>query len=481
MPHQAEPAVSPAHAVPPDAAPVLISVENVGKAYRLFERPQDRLKEQLLFRLGRRYGHDFWAVRGVSLELRRGERVGVIGRNGSGKSTVLQMIAGTLAPTEGRIGVRGRVAALLELGSGFNPNFTGRENVLLNGTLLGLSREQIEQRFDDIASFADIGEFLEQPVKTYSSGMLVRLAFAVATAVEADVLLVDEALAVGDVFFRQKCYERLDDLRARGTAVVLVSHSMGEVEQFCQRTLLLDQGRPLFLGPSTEAVNRYYLLQQGPASAAVRRPAAAPQAAQSVQAGAGPQDWPAAAAAFLDLAGLTQVTSGGARCTAFAICDPAGRPCRHFAQGERALFYYEFETTEAIDVPVGGLTLRSDRAVIVHGKTTLEYGSEAPRRLPPGSRVRFRQSVTLSLAVGEYTVSPGLAALDSWTYDRRSMLTHDQLSAAVTRLCHMPNAASFTVALRPPAAPVQLLHHGVADLPGDCTVAVAAAARDGAR
>ena len=204
---------------------------------------------------------DFWALRHVSFEVAPGERFGVIGRNGSGKSTLLQMIAGTLAPTEGEITVTGRVAALLELGSGFNPDFTGRENVFINGAIHGLSREQVADRFDAIAAFADIGEFIDQPVKLYSSGMFVRLAFAVGTSIDADILLIDEALAVGDVFFRQKCYRRLDELRERGVSIVLVSHGLGDIEQFCDRALLVERGEALFVGPSVEAVKRYYLLE----------------------------------------------------------------------------------------------------------------------------------------------------------------------------------------------------------------------------
>ena len=204
---------------------------------------------------------DFWALRHVSFEVAPGERFGVIGRNGSGKSTLLQMIAGTLAPTEGEITVTGRVAALLELGSGFNPDFTGRENVFINGAIHGLSREQVADRFDAIAAFADIGEFIDQPVKLYSSGMFVRLAFAVGTTIDADILLIDEALAVGDVFFRQKCYRRLDELRERGVSIVLVSHGLGDIEQFCDRALLVERGEALFVGPSVEAVKRYYLLE----------------------------------------------------------------------------------------------------------------------------------------------------------------------------------------------------------------------------
>jgi lipopolysaccharide transport system ATP-binding protein len=464
-------------AVPPEAdeGVAAIVVRGIGKAYRLYGKPEDRLKEQLLWRFGRQYGRDFWALSDVSFSIGRGERFGVIGRNGSGKSTLLQIIAGVLAPSSGEVQVRGRVAALLELGSGFNPQFTGRENVVMNATLLGLAPSEIEARYDGIVAFADIGDFIDQPVKTYSSGMLVRLAFAVATAVDADVLLVDEALAVGDVFFRQKCYRRLEELRERGTSVILVSHAMTEVEQFCKRALLLDRGRPLFVGPALEAVNRYYLVEQGgQQEATVAVDASSPVLPLSpVPRSSVPHsfDWPVPDA-FVDLAHVTQVTNDWARCTALAVCDGQGRACRHFRQGERAVFFSEFEIRQDIEVPVCGLSLRNDKGTVVHGKSTLEYDSAVPFNIPAGARLRTRQEIALALAVGEYTITPGLAAVARTAYDRRGILTHEQLSAEVVRLCHLPAATSVSVSLRDPGRGVSLLHHGVADLPGSCDASV---------
>lgn len=235
---------------------VVVRIRDAGKCYHMYDRPADRLK-QALFRWRRTYFREFWAVRGVSLEVRRGEAVGIIGRNGSGKSTLLQMIAGTLAPTEGSVEIAGRVAALLELGSGFNPEFSGRDNVYLNGAILGLSRQEIDERFDAIASFADIGPFIDQPVKTYSSGMLVRLAFAVQVQVEPDLLIVDEALAVGDALFQKRCFQRLEQLRSQGVTLLFVSHDQESVRTLTSRALLLHEGRPRALGPSGEVVLEY--------------------------------------------------------------------------------------------------------------------------------------------------------------------------------------------------------------------------------
>jgi lipopolysaccharide transport system ATP-binding protein len=234
-----------------------VRATGLGKLYRIYRRPQDRLKHMLLGRFGRRWGEEFWALRDVSFEVARGEAVGVIGRNGSGKSTLLQIIAGTLAPTEGQVEVRGRVAALLELGSGFNPDFSGRENVFLNGAILGLGRAEIERRFDDIAAFADIGAFMEQPTRLYSSGMAVRLAFAVQAFSQPDILIVDEALAVGDIAFQHKCMRHIQRLVADGTALLFVSHSAETVKRFCQRGLWLDGGAVRFYGQASAAVERY--------------------------------------------------------------------------------------------------------------------------------------------------------------------------------------------------------------------------------
>ncbi|MEI8197922.1 MAG: ABC transporter ATP-binding protein, partial [Phycisphaerae bacterium] len=217
----------------------------------------DRLL-QTLWRGRRKFYREFWALRNVDLEIRRGECVGIIGRNGSGKSTLLQMIAGTLTPTEGEVQVRGRVVALLELGSGFNPDFTGRENVYLNGSILGLSAREIDQRFAAIAAFADIGDFMEQPVKTYSSGMYVRLAFAVVVNVDPDVLIVDEALAVGDMFFQSKCISHMRALLDRGVTLLFVSHDMGAIKSLCHRAIWLEHGELKDAGTASAVVDHYF-------------------------------------------------------------------------------------------------------------------------------------------------------------------------------------------------------------------------------
>ncbi|MDX2186805.1 MAG: ABC transporter ATP-binding protein [Opitutaceae bacterium] len=248
-----------------------LKISGLDKAYRIWRSPASRLQAAMLGGLANlvppmrqgiaRYRsalyHDFFALRGIDFEVRRGESVAIIGRNGSGKSTLLQVVAGTLPPTRGTIETNGRVAALLELGSGFNPEYTGRENVLLNATVLGLTPAQAKERFPAIEEFADIGEFIDQPVKTYSTGMAVRLAFAVLTQIEPEILIIDEALAVGDFLFQQKCFDVIRKFRASGCTFLFVSHSMGSVLELCDRAVLLEGGKMSFIGPADEAVRLY--------------------------------------------------------------------------------------------------------------------------------------------------------------------------------------------------------------------------------
>ena len=236
---------------------VVLKVENVGKRYEIYEAPHHRLLQTLL-RGKRQFYKEFWALKDVSFEVKKGECLGIIGRNGCGKSTLLQIIAGTLAPTTGNVSVTGKVAALLELGSGFNPEFTGRENVYMNGAIMGLSKSEMDQKFDQIAAFADIGEFIEQPVKIYSSGMMVRLAFAAAINVDPDILIIDEALSVGDIRFQVKCHRKLEEFREKNKTILFVSHSTSDVVRLCDWAIWLEQGNIRRSGISKNIVEEYH-------------------------------------------------------------------------------------------------------------------------------------------------------------------------------------------------------------------------------
>lgn len=251
----------------------IIHAENVSKLYRKFNKPEDRLKE-FIFRGRKKYSTDFWALNNVSIDINAGETVGIVGRNGSGKSTLLKMICGTVRPTTGTISVKGRISALLELGAGFNHEFTGRENIYLNASLLGLSPAEIDSHLDDILAFADIGDYIDQPVKYYSSGMFARLAFAVAVHVDPQILIIDEILAVGDAAFQRKCIERIFKIKASGCTILFVSHDAYQVKTICDRALYLKKGNPIGYGSASDIVDLYtYDIERADASAIYSVPA----------------------------------------------------------------------------------------------------------------------------------------------------------------------------------------------------------------
>lgn len=436
-----------------------LEADNLGKYYGLYNSPLQRMS-QLLWKREQQRG--FWALRHVNFSVAAGESFAIIGRNGGGKSTLLQMIAGVLQPSEGSLQVHGKVAALLELGSGFHPEFTGRENIFLYGDLHGISRRQMAARYEEIVDFAEIGEFLAQPVKYYSSGMFVRLAFAVATSLSAELLLIDEALAVGDVFFRQKCYDRLNTLRKQGTAIILVSHAMGEVQEFCQQALLLQEGKPIYLGQVQEAVNRYYLLYS-------RQEALTEQATIASAGNDQPNDemgGQSGSATLTVAAEAREVSNGNAHFEGISLTRTDGTACRVFAQGETVVCTYSFTVQNAGEVPAVGLVLRNTKNIIIHGKNSLMTTAEPTLTNPERQRLVCRQEIQLNLADGEYTIEVGLGFLDAATHAQRHLLDNEALEAAISRDCVVSATAMLAVVRRKQGEPMQLTHHGLCDLPG---------------
>jgi lipopolysaccharide transport system ATP-binding protein len=391
----------------------IVRAQHLGKVYRLYDRPQDRLAEALSF--GRRKLHrDFHALADVSFEVARGETVGIIGRNGSGKSTLLQMVAGTLQPSQGTVEIRGRVAALLELGAGFNPEFTGRENVIINGMLMGLTREAVLARFESIRAFADIDEFLDQPVKTYSSGMYTRLAFAVVAHVDADLLIVDEVLAVGDAFFQQKCMRFLRAFQQRG-AILFVSHDTAAVTGLCNRALWLDHGRLRAEG-SAEAVSKAYLdaffigervEPAQPASAAIAdERLKRDQRLDLVNASRWRND--------IEVVPLDAPAEGrgqgGATIHSVELTDEAGRPLAWVVGGEIVHLVLQGEAHRRIDGAILGFYFKDRLGQFLFGDNTLLTAADRPLVLEPGERCRARFTFRLPLLPpGDYAISAALA------------------------------------------------------------------------
>jgi len=351
----------------------LISFQGVSKSYPIYASPRDRLKELLTFNR-RRCHEDFWALRDITFEVERGETFCIVGENGSGKSTLLQIVAGILAPTSGRVDVRGRVSALLELGSGFNPEFTGRDNVYLNAAILGFSTPEIDRIFPRIEAFAEIGSFIDQPVKTYSSGMLVRLAFAVAIHMEPEILIVDEALAVGDIYFRQRCMRKVHELRSRGITILFVSHAVGDVKALGDRTMWLDGGRIRAIGDTDHVVSQYLAAMVEKDTAYLRlRQRETPAREETVTAPEVVTEIPNIDHRYGD---------GRAEILGIAVLDPYGRKLGLLQPGEPIVVRISVKAHDHLAQPNVGFMFRNHLGMDFSGTNTTREGFVLPPMIP---------------------------------------------------------------------------------------------------
>lgn len=354
----------------PAGIPVsLISFQGVSKSYPIYRRPSDRLKELLTFNR-RRFHEDFWALKDLTFEVNRGETFCIVGENGSGKSTLLQIVAGILAPTTGTACVTGRVSALLELGSGFNPEFSGKDNVYLNAAILGFSRSAVDRIYGKIEDFAEIGDFIHQPVKTYSSGMVVRLAFAVAIHVEPEILIVDEALAVGDIYFRQRCLRKVHELRNRGTTILFVSHSAGDVKALGDRSMWLDHGRIRELGETDKVVAHYLaaMVEKDSAYLELKPPPPRPHG--------GPVHAPEVVTSIPNID--HRFGDGRAEILGIALLDRYGHPLPLLRPGEQAIVRISVRAREDLSLPNVGFVMRNHLGVDFAGTNSKREGSDLP-------------------------------------------------------------------------------------------------------
>lgn len=370
-------------------SPRVISCEKLAKTYLIYPTPAHRLW-QMIWRGKRRFYTPFEALKPLSFSIEKGECVGIVGRNGSGKSTLLQLLAGTLTATSGKVEVRGKVAALLELGSGFNPDFTGRENVYLNGSILGMSTAQIETAYESIAAFAGIGEFIERPVSTYSSGMIVRLAFAVATVAQPDILIIDEALSVGDEAFQRKCFARIEQMRAEGVTVLFVSHAAQAVIQLCDRAIWLDKGVLQKDGSPKEVIDAYHkALHQ---SEGDNQQAAVESTTHLVPSEA-MQEYPPA----------------GGRIFNPRLMDENGEAVVNLELGKRYRFLYELQIDQSVENLCAGMLIKTRRGVEVSG-AVLHLTEQGIQSLEAGQRLSVCFAFTCLLYPNSYYLNCGVTA-----------------------------------------------------------------------
>jgi lipopolysaccharide transport system ATP-binding protein len=391
---------------------VLIRAENVSKMYQIYANPRDRLL-QMLWRGRRQFYREFWALRDISLEVRRGETIGVLGRNGSGKSTLLQIISGTLAPSAGDVQINGKITALLELGAGFNPEFSGRENVFLNASIFGLDNAVIERKFDEIAAFADIGEFIEQPVKTYSSGMYARLAFAVAISLDPEILIVDEILSVGDVFFQARCMRKLDEFRESGGTVFFVTHDTHAVERICTRAVVLDKGRKIYEGKTADAVNVYYKSSRIEAQsvAAQSSPDASGETPPVANATGGDMEEPSAAAPMVTPLVLRRdhaVSNGSAYIEDVFLTDDSGENRQNFVVGEWLNVTLKVRFDAALEQVDFGVGIRDRVGTLIGGAHSF-YSRQSFGPVVVGDRHVLQARIKLDVQPGEYLMIAGIA------------------------------------------------------------------------
>lgn len=379
-----------------------IQVKNLTKIYKLYQKPSDRLKETLGFHVDAK---EHYALKGVDLEVKKGETVGIIGTNGSGKSTILKMITGVLNPTGGEISVEGRISALLELGAGFNMEYTGIENVYLNGTMLGFTKEEIDNRLQNILDFADIGEFVHQPVKSYSSGMFVRLAFAVAINIDPEILIVDEALSVGDVFFQAKCYRKFEEFKKEGRTILFVSHDLGSITKYCDRAVLLNKGTKIFEGTPKEAVDIYkkVLVNQFDPAELEQDFAGEGRGARAAKGKQLSGNWKDSVAVNPQ---LIEYGEKIAEITDYAILDEQGMITNTLMKGSMFSVRMKVEFHDEIKEPIYAFTIKNLQGIEITGTNTMyEKADVKGKKAGESQEITFTQK--LDLQGGEYLVSLG--------------------------------------------------------------------------
>jgi lipopolysaccharide transport system ATP-binding protein len=456
------------------SADIVLQVSNISKRFKVFSNPWNILREWLSF--GRRSHHsDFWAVKGVSFKVAKGEFIGIIGPNGAGKSTLLRIITNVLHATEGECQVNGRILSILELSGGTDDDLTGRENVIRSGRLFGFPDGYVQERMEQIREFSELGDFFEQPLRTYSSGMRSRLSFSMFVFMDTDILILDEVLAVGDIFFRQKCFERLTELIVKKTSIILVTHNMGIIQRYCERVILLNEGEKIFDGNPGEAIRLFMQLRGEKRADAIRKmelgetnmaqKAARPLRLTNAAGIINPQNWPPDDSfqyrLFPNLRGRNK-----ADLLRLAVLNDAGEPSLVFKQGDRMNIYFEFRLKRDIETLLVNVEIRDRLNLLIHAKNAIQNQAALPAKVLRGDVVFYSQNIVLNIAPGTYVINLNSLVLPTQAKDRLEVKGYRTMKHPAMRLWRLDRA--FAIVVQPRyGEDIEMMHGGLCNLPGE--------------
>ena len=450
---------------------VVLQVKNLNKVFKIYPSSAGRIKEWLTF--GKRLFHKkFHALKDISFEVRRGEFLGIIGPNGAGKSTLLKVITGALDATSGSYEISGRVLSLIELSGGMDADLTGRENIIRSTKLLGLPSGYAESKMEQIEKFAELGDFFDRPLGIYSSGMRIRLAFSMFAFFDCDVLILDEVLAVGDIFFRQKCYARLDEIIKQNTAIIFVTHSTGTVSRYCENVIVMQNGSIYYYGSPDVAIQKYFEIKEDQGikikiSDTYLEEDYVSNTGGGAKTHPNNKDWPSQEE-FSSAALPEKNENKNAALVQLLVCNKDRAPCLLFKQGEVAYFYYTFLAKTDFGVPVAGIDLLTVTNLIVHGRNSMQYRVDHPVRVSSGNIIRYKQAVKMDLMPGRYVYNISLVAFHPSDYDNVDMLSSLEIKDKQTTIINVKPAGVIQVTSV--AKKGGKMHSGMCNLGGSMSV-----------
>jgi len=439
----------------------LLEIQNIYKKFYLYSSRLRRLFNALGLCSKGSKTQEIQALKDITFDLAKGECLGIIGPNGAGKSTLLKIISGCMVPTDGNVIQRGRILSLLELSAGFNLSLTGRENIFQSGKLLGYSIEELDRAIESIEAFADIGKFFDLPIKLYSSGMFARLGFSMYSHLPCEIFIIDETFAVGDIFFIQKCFLKLEDLMKQGQSILLVTHDMNAISKFCQRAMLINEGALEYIGDPKQAISQYYHLERsGKRVDDSKSNKNDPELQEQITQEMFP--WPETSESC-DMNSLGLRNANYFKVISFYCCDQNLKSCNSFHPGEKLLVFYEVEIVKFIGVPIGSIAIWNEKNISIYGKSTYQTKEANKKPLQSGQRLRFMHEITLSIAEGVYTIELGMAGIPEETLGQLDVMSDEMVHSQIIPDAVTNKATAFSVMFGS-TRNIENSHHGLVNL-----------------